>query len=173
MKKKNGFTLVELLAVIVVLAIIMIIAIPAVLEVMNTARKKSFALYVDKVVTAVQTQYVYDANSGAIQGAGWYVYSIKNDLNLSTTGSYEGFVTVNATDVDNPNYIIELWDNNYMLNSYNITEHGMPEANDPRIFPLDRNTIASSDYKACQAASANTATACYTRQGYLLTPKAD
>ena len=51
MKKKNGFTLVELLAVIVVLAIIMIIAIPSVLDVMNTARKKAFVMYVDKIVT--------------------------------------------------------------------------------------------------------------------------
>lgn len=170
MKKKNGFTLVELLAVIVVLAIIMIIAIPSVLEVMNTARKKSFALYVDKIITAVQIQYVYDANSGAIQGAGWYVYSIKDDLNLTSTGSYQGYVTVNATDVDNPNYIIELWDNNYMLHAYNVSEKGMPEANDPLIFPLDKSAIASSDYAACQAASANTAKACYTRHGYLLSP---
>lgn len=36
---KKGFTLVELLAVIVVLAIIMIIAIPAVVESMNNAKK--------------------------------------------------------------------------------------------------------------------------------------
>ncbi|UKI28884.1 MAG: type II secretion system GspH family protein [Clostridium sp.] len=37
---KKGFTLVELLAVIVVLAIIMIIAIPAVVESMNNAKKR-------------------------------------------------------------------------------------------------------------------------------------
>lgn len=80
MKKKNGFTLVELLAVIVVLAIIMIIAIPSVLDVMNTARKKAFVMYVDKIVTAVQAQYLYDANGGAIQGAGFYVYDITSDL---------------------------------------------------------------------------------------------
>ena len=44
MKKRNnkGFTLVELLAVIVILAIIMIIAIPSVLATMSTARKKTF-----------------------------------------------------------------------------------------------------------------------------------
>ena len=38
MKNKKGFTLVELLAVIVILAIIMIIAIPAVLQTMESAR---------------------------------------------------------------------------------------------------------------------------------------
>ena len=41
---KKGFTLVELLAVIVVLAIIMIIAIPAVVESMNNAKKGSFKI---------------------------------------------------------------------------------------------------------------------------------
>ena len=50
MKKTNkGFTLVELLAVIVILAIIMIIAIPAVLETMQSARKKTFKEYAMKV----------------------------------------------------------------------------------------------------------------------------
>jgi len=40
--KINGFTLVELLAVIVILAIIMIIAIPSVLNVTEQAKQKSF-----------------------------------------------------------------------------------------------------------------------------------
>lgn len=170
MKKKNGFTLVELLAVIVVLAIIMIIAIPSVLEVMNTARKKSFAMYVTKIINAVQTQYVYDANSGAIQGAGYYVYSIKSDLSLTATGTYEGYVTVNAADVDKPEYIIELYDNNYMLHAYNVTKKGMPQADDPLIFPLKRENVADDNYKACQAAAGNPATpvSCYTREGYLI-----
>lgn len=170
MRKKNGFTLVELLAVIVVLAIIMIIAIPAVLDTMNTARKKSFAMYVTKAVGAVQTKYVYDANSGAIQGAGYYVYSIKNDLDATSTGTYDGYVTVNATDVDNPEYIIELYDNNYMIHAYNVSKKGNPEADDPLIFPLKRENIADNMYKACQAAAGNPATpvSCYTREGYLV-----
>lgn len=40
--KKKGFTLVELLAVIVVLAIVAVIAIPTVASVLNTARKGVF-----------------------------------------------------------------------------------------------------------------------------------
>lgn len=41
-ENKNGFTLVELLAVIVILGIIMVIAYASVNQVIKTARKKSF-----------------------------------------------------------------------------------------------------------------------------------
>ncbi|MCH5166438.1 MAG: type II secretion system protein [Erysipelotrichales bacterium] len=172
MKKKNGFTLVELLAVIVVLAIIMIIAIPNVLETMNTARKRSFALYIDKIVTNTQTQYVYDANGGAIQGAGWYVYDIKTDLGLTGTGSYQGYVTVNAEDVDNPHYIVDLFDNNYMIVSHDVSALGMPDANDRVIESLDKSQINNSNLKACESAQSRfgaTGASCYTRQGYKIT----
>lgn len=42
MQKKKGFTLIELLAVIVILAIILIIAVPAIGNIIETARQKSF-----------------------------------------------------------------------------------------------------------------------------------
>ena len=176
MRKKNGFTLVELLAVIVILAIIMILVIPSVLETMNTARRKSFALYIDKVVTAVQTQYVYDANGGAIQGAGWYVYDIQTDLGLTSTGSYNGYVTVNATDVDNPNYYIALWDKNYEILNHNVTMFKMPTADSSEILRYDKKDVdeLSSNLLSCKNAAIKKAGveeskfACYTRQGYLI-----
>lgn len=171
MKKKNGFTLVELLAVIVVLAIIMIIAIPSVLDVMNNARKSSFVLYVDKVVTAVQTQYTYDANGGAIAGAGYYVYDITKDLNLTTTGSYKGYVIVNAMDVDNVEYWVSLYDSNYQILTYNIA-WGMPTVNTKELVPYksqqaDGKTIEiTNSYDACQNVAQGAD--CYTRNGYLI-----
>lgn len=168
MKKKNGFTLVELLAVIVVLAIIMIIAIPSVLDVMNTARRKAFVMYVDKVVSAVQTQYVYDANSGAIQGAGLYVYDITTDLKLNSTGDYKGFVTVQALDVDNPQYYVELWDSNYMISVYNVSAKGMPKADASEVRPFNKDAVKSTNYDACKATVSNSDEPCYTREGYLV-----
>ena len=42
MKKKNGFTLVELLAVIVILAVILIIAVPRISDVIKNSKKASF-----------------------------------------------------------------------------------------------------------------------------------
>ena len=150
MKKKNGFTLVELLAVIVVLAIIMIIAIPSVLNVMNSARKSSFAIYVKKVVNAVQTQYAYDSNLGDLAGAGLYVYNIATDLNLTSTGSYKGYIVVDARDVDAPHYIVYMYDNNYEIFGWDVSKDNMPEASQVRAFNAnDRNTRAATEKTAC------------------------
>ncbi len=170
MKKKNGFTLVELLAVIVVLAIIMIIAIPTVLDVMNNARKSSFVLYAEKVINAVQTQYLYDAGLGSIAGAGYYVYDITSDLELTSTGDYRGYVVVNAIDVDNVEYILFLYDNNYMITNHNVTQNGMPTTDNGSIAAYDASFISSqaaSSAVACQAAAGSQAT-CYNRNGYII-----
>lgn len=168
MKKKNGFTLVELLAVIVILAIIMIIAIPTVLETMASARRSSFAIYIEKVVKDTTTQYVYDSNGGAIAGAGRYVYNIEKDLGYTSTGDYKGYVVVNAEDVDNPHYIVYLWDSNYMTLSWDVTDQKMPKADDKAaIQSLDKTQVAGlNEYVACKAGSSATVTNCYNRQGY-------
>ena len=42
MKKKNGFTLVELLAVIVILAIILVIAVPKITDTIKNSKIASF-----------------------------------------------------------------------------------------------------------------------------------
>ncbi|MCR5483589.1 MAG: prepilin-type N-terminal cleavage/methylation domain-containing protein [Bacilli bacterium] len=113
MKKKNkGFTLVELLAVIVILAIIMIIAIPAVLETMQSARKKTFKEYAMKVTNEGQKTYLSDqmtSNPGSCA-----LYKIKTDLGLNNTGDYNGYVVVkNLTDKQK--VYVTLYDKEYMV----------------------------------------------------------
>ena len=192
MKKKNGFTLVELLAVIVVLAIIMIIAIPSVLDVMNSARKSSFILYAEKVINAVQTEFVYDNELGELHGAGLYVYDITTDLSLTSTGQYKGYVVVNNLVVDDPQYILYLHDNNYQILLHNATKRKMPTAKDADPYSMNEcdermNTAktACEDfytrvYKNSGAADENGSTSavidatksntttCYNRKGFII-----
>lgn len=58
---KKGFTLVELLAVIVILAVIILVAINAVLPQMAKARKNAFADEIMNYAKAAETKYVSDS----------------------------------------------------------------------------------------------------------------
>lgn len=167
MKRKNGFTLVELLAVIVVLAIIMIISIPAVMDTMTTARKNTFILYVNKVIGDVSKRYTTDADGGEIPGAGYYVYDITQDLNLTSTGAFKGYIVINASDIDNIKYIITLYDNRYELINYDVTTNGMPTIDSREVKSFNKNNIVSTQSQAC-ANAAGTSSNCYTRKGYLI-----
>lgn len=168
MRKKNGFTLVELLAVIVVLALIIVLTIPAILDVMNSARRENFVLFAKRVVTDVQTEYTYDASS-TIAGAGYYVYSITEDLGRLEKGKYNGFVVVDATDVDNPRYILTMWDSNYQIVNYD-TSRGLPNTDTAELTSYSAETIeasANSALKVC-AGAAGANGVCYNRHGYRL-----
>ena len=110
---RKGFTLVELLAVIVILAIIMIIAIPSVLSTMNTAKRKAFDEYIDKVASGAQKKLTSDELIGK-SVTGCVIYDIKNDLDFSSTGDFEGYVLINS----NTNEIyVSLHDNEYYVSS--------------------------------------------------------
>ena len=115
MKKNNGFTLVELLAVIVILAIIMIISIPSVLDTVTTSRKRSFSTYAKKVVLATEEANTAEEMMQNITGRGIYTYSIKDDIGLSGTGSYDGYVVVDNCTESEKQYYVYLEDGNFMV----------------------------------------------------------
>jgi len=109
----KGFTLVELLAVIVILAIIMIIAIPNVLDTMNRARRKTFIEYVLKVSNSTEDEYMKEQfTSGNINTC--FVYDITKDLSLPSTGDYKGYTIVNNEN-DNHVIYITLYDKEFMV----------------------------------------------------------
>ena len=56
MKKKNGFTLVELLAVIVILAIILVIAVPSIMNTIEDSRKGALESSTKMIASAAETQ---------------------------------------------------------------------------------------------------------------------
>ena len=119
-KIEKGFTLVELLAVIVILAIIMLIAIPAVLSTLEVARRKAFIEYTDKVANLAEqktlsTELLLETSSNECT-----IYDITKDLDLSSTGDYKGYILVKKTNTGKE-YIITMWDDNLMLRPYNYT----------------------------------------------------
>ena len=60
MKKKNAFTLIELLAVIVILAVILVIAIPRILDVIETSKKDSFKNSAQLIADSAEKKKVSD-----------------------------------------------------------------------------------------------------------------
>ena len=61
MKDKDGFTLVELLAVIAILAILVIIALPNVMGMFNDAKKSSFTTELKQIYKVAQQTYINDS----------------------------------------------------------------------------------------------------------------
>jgi prepilin-type N-terminal cleavage/methylation domain-containing protein len=119
MKENKGFTLVELLAVIVILAIIMIIAIPSVLSTVETAKQKTMMEFYQKVLNAVERKYIEDSNFKNLPRPGkyqHYIYDIKKDLDIPSTGDFFGYAmaSVNGSKVT---YEVTLANENYVLYS--------------------------------------------------------
>ncbi len=115
---KKGFTLVELLAVIVVLAIIIVIAAPKVLEAMNSATKKAFQMEGQAILTKAMELYMADDLLGA--GSTTKCYTLSS-LGITTTGNYKGYVIVYGSSlIGNQNtsaYYLYLTDNTYQYNN--------------------------------------------------------
>lgn len=114
---KKGFTLVELLAVIVVLAIIMIIAIPAVVESMNNAKKGSFKIYAEKALGNAQSTYSSEdlldtISAKKYSGDTCFCYTL-DQIGLKSRGSYDGYVIVKLDKKREASYYVTLTDKSY------------------------------------------------------------
>ncbi len=74
--KKKGFTLVELLAIIVILGIIMSIVTPIIIKIINDSKKETYKLSMSGYVRAVEEQIAVNKAKGKITKNG--NYNIKN-----------------------------------------------------------------------------------------------
>ena len=71
MKQRNGCTLVELLAVIVILAIILVIAVPSIMSTIADARKSSYKSSAMMVASAAENQYMISQTLGNCVDSGY------------------------------------------------------------------------------------------------------
>jgi prepilin-type N-terminal cleavage/methylation domain-containing protein len=120
MEKNKGFTLVELLAVIVILAIIMLIAIPAVLQTMQSAERKGFEEFTIKSINETEKKILSNSLLDKSRGSQCEIFNIKTDLGLSNTGDFDGYILAKNTN-GRYEYIITLWNDDYMIKPYNFT----------------------------------------------------
>ena len=152
-KKKSlkGFTLVELLAVIVILAIIMIIAIPAVLNTMQTARKKSMITYAQRIMNEAEKKYVEKQTFEALKKPATetgYIFDIKTDLGLTNTGDNYGYVVLYKIDGFNEMWFeILLVNKNYTLyfTTYHEDDEEQPVLGMDNIDNTDPEMISNLD----------------------------
>ena len=97
--KKNGFTLVELLAVIVILAIILVIAVPKITDTIDNARRGSFESSIKMVAAQAETQKtVADTLEGVTFDSG------TAEAKVTCTG--KSWTGLNNSDYDTCSYTI-------------------------------------------------------------------
>ena len=127
MKKKNAFTLIELLAVIVILAIIALIATPIILGIVEDAKKDAFLRSVEMVVSTTDLDintkpytntYTYTINDGDISNLD---IPIKNTKGMNGSVKYDNKGNT-AFAVNNGKYcVVKEYDGQAIIKDYDET----------------------------------------------------
>ena len=122
MKNKNGFTLVELLAVIAILAILILIALPNVIGMVNKAKRSTFETQVRKVAqvsqqklfTAGNSEKTFDCNDllsgNSFSDCTATVEGSSVSIDALGSGQYSNYLMVDVTNKANSGTLIDLND---------------------------------------------------------------
>ena len=124
MKNRNGFTLVELLAVIAILAILVIIALPNVINMYNKAQKETFLTEAKKVYSESEKKFI----SNSISNKQTKIINSEDNTKLDMTGKKLQYCVilnnsgkVTSMKVSNGKWIASL-DNNKTVDKLTIDD---------------------------------------------------
>lgn len=107
---KKGFTLVELLAVIVILAVLALVVMPNATRLMENARKNSFTYEAIQFAKDAQTAYTDIQLAGTIDSNN--TLSVKKNVKNDTHGEFDYFC-ISYARLKSDQYISKSNDNNY------------------------------------------------------------
>ena len=135
---KKGFSLIELLAVIVVLAIIMAVATTQVVPYLSGARKDGLASTANAVVQAAESKYLVDkmTSTSSVNTKCYTVAELIDEKLVSriSKDKIKGKIEVveDDTDPDNMVFKITIYDiaNGYMISGYDYTTKGAMDRSD-------------------------------------------
>ncbi len=91
MKNRKGFTLIEILATIVILGILLIIAVPSASNIIKNSKKKTFFVSVSNIVNAIKPENVINEND-------YCMYNYRDDKENQNGNIESMFVLVHKED---------------------------------------------------------------------------
>ena len=97
---KKGFTLVELLAVLVIISLISLIILPVVSNVIENSRKKAAEMSASNYIDAVRNQIALSINKPSItfEDGAYDVETLRDDYDVIVKDNYPTEGTVNIAD---------------------------------------------------------------------------
>lgn len=145
MKKlnKKGFTLVELLAVIVVLSVIMLLAVNAIVPRMNSARKNAFVTEAQVYLKAAETWYQNQLLQGVTPARCVTVETLNNGYVNKDSNKYVGSVEVKKDANGKMTYTIWISNDEFQITgktSANLSTNGESQVDD---YTADASTTCS------------------------------
>ena len=99
---RKGFTLIELIAVIVMISLIMVIVVPNILDIVSESKETSYNTLVKNIVTSAKTYYEEceygDLSNGTKYGS--YACEINNNTITTTLGTLANTGMLTVSDID-------------------------------------------------------------------------
>ena len=138
MKKlnKKGFTLVELLAVIVILALLIVVVANTALPALNSSKKKSLTTYAQRVAEKAKEQYMSNELSSTSTPPNCYDLSTL----MGSQSTYTGIVEVNKNDTNQYVAKVYITDKDFMLNG--VVDTDLPSSTPVKYTALTKTSCS-------------------------------